>query len=226
MKFFVKPNFSDIFKFKGSSTRKEYWLFYFFFCLSTAGVRYLTEIYNLKIISTFYYFVLLIPMMSISARRFRDIDMSGWNIFLLQIPLLGQLLGLYYFTKASKQHTGNYRLIFSTPERVLFISIYLYSFFPMFLLGLKGVCGSSGLLFYDLVKMGMPWSKLELYSTLSKWVEKLPSLHEKEGQLCAGPLDSFLLSLPFLTNVIIGFIIFIVLKKMTLRVIKKSNLNN
>jgi len=92
--------------FTGRASRREYWYFalahfivtFLFSLLITIVAR--AEIASLSnlvaSISGIYHFASIIPYWALAVRRLHDIDKSGWNIFLLFIPLIGGIWLLVY----------------------------------------------------------------------------------------------------------------------------------
>lgn len=80
---------------------------------------------------------------------------------------------------------------------------------PFIMMGLVGICGSSGLIFLGPFLFGMPWSKL-VGPSLEEFLSYFPSLHSAVNGKCAGPLDSIALTLPCLINFIIIFYLILV----------------
>lgn len=87
--------------FQGRSRRAEYWYFTLFnvilnfvFALIVQAVgdwfNFVTMIIGLA---------LIIPSIAVTIRRFHDIDMSGWWILTLLIPLVNIVLILVWFTR-------------------------------------------------------------------------------------------------------------------------------
>ncbi|QYK02261.1 DUF805 domain-containing protein [Shewanella psychrotolerans] len=96
--------------FTGRARRTEFWmyiLFYFIFYIALAvvdgilGTFALTGIFSL---------VMLIPSLSISARRLHDTGRSGWWQLLCLIPLIGAIVLIIFYAQDSvedNEYGGN-----------------------------------------------------------------------------------------------------------------------
>ena len=67
--------------FSGRSTREEYWMFTLiylvvYFCLSTIAFLLNSDVFS--IILTILSFAVIVPSLSITARRLHDVGRSGW----------------------------------------------------------------------------------------------------------------------------------------------------
>lgn len=100
MEFYI-DGLKKYFDFTGVASRQQYWMFFLFSILvfiplvivdSLLGVEFLGAIYNLAIV---------IPTVSIAARRFHDIGKSGWWQLILLIPLIGLLIFIYFMCQKS-----------------------------------------------------------------------------------------------------------------------------
>ncbi len=78
-------------QFSGRATRSEYWWFYLITFAVSILASILDTIFNipLGLISVIYFFVSLIPTISIQIRRLHDVDKSGWYILLNFVIIIG-----------------------------------------------------------------------------------------------------------------------------------------
>tara|TARA_X000000368_G_scaffold304570_1_gene242912 strand:- start:1062 stop:1523 length:462 start_codon:yes stop_codon:yes gene_type:complete len=119
MSFFdaVASAFKRYFDFSGRSSRSEFWWFFLFCCLLYMLAFSLSanelspfdeaalsnpEAFLAKSLTSWFgiaFIVTLIPSISISVRRFHDINMSGWWYVALQIvpSVLGQYIFIFSF---------------------------------------------------------------------------------------------------------------------------------
>jgi uncharacterized membrane protein YhaH (DUF805 family) len=91
----------------GCATRKEYWIFYSVPLL----IYILGKMYPEGIIVTiaaFLLLILLLPLITISIRRFHDAGFSGWWVVLTFIPIVG-LLTVVIMLMPSKMDGNKYR---------------------------------------------------------------------------------------------------------------------
>lgn len=91
------------FDFSGRSTRSEFWWFSLFQILSVIAVSIV-----LPFLSMLYTLILFIPAISVSIRRLHDIGKSGWWLLALVIPLIGAIILLVFWIKASEQSSNKW----------------------------------------------------------------------------------------------------------------------
>ena len=89
--------------FSGRSTVKEFWL-PVLFNLVISGI--LTAISTT--LGSIFSLLILIPSLSNAIRRMHDINKSGWNLLLALIPLVGWIIVLVYYCKATVEEGNNY----------------------------------------------------------------------------------------------------------------------
>jgi uncharacterized membrane protein YhaH (DUF805 family) len=97
----IKAGFTNWIDFSGRATRSEYWYFTLFLVL-TGMVTGIVDIAVFKIalksssngpITNLVSLLTFIPMLSLSVRRFHDIDKSGWWYIGVLIPIIGWIVG-------------------------------------------------------------------------------------------------------------------------------------
>jgi len=106
--YFVEP-IHKAFDFKGRSTRKQFWMFLGLSCIVSTlllfiGVKMMTFSpgFNYNILNNIYAFLIIIPTISISCRRIKDMGLSPFWIFGLFIPFVGPLVVLIMFLMPTK----------------------------------------------------------------------------------------------------------------------------
>jgi uncharacterized membrane protein YhaH (DUF805 family) len=79
--------------FSGRATRSEYWWFYLVTIAVSILISILESILNIPfgLISVLYFFISLIPNLSIQVRRLHDVDKSGWYILLNFLIIIGSI---------------------------------------------------------------------------------------------------------------------------------------
>jgi uncharacterized membrane protein YhaH (DUF805 family) len=82
--------------FSGRAGRPEFWWFFLFQVVVMVVTGMLGEILN-----GLAALALLLPGLSVGARRLHDIGKSGWFLLLGLIPILGFLILLYWFVQPS-----------------------------------------------------------------------------------------------------------------------------
>ena len=98
----IKTCFKKYITIKGRASRSEYWWFQAMFAPLTMFVVIMSEAENLEnsseLILWFYLFcfivvlVSIIPLITVTIRRFHDTNKSGWYFFLGLIPFVGSLI--------------------------------------------------------------------------------------------------------------------------------------
>jgi uncharacterized membrane protein YhaH (DUF805 family) len=99
--------FTDAFKkyadFSGRATRTQYWMY-----ILIASIIYLVLAVVDALLGTFIFAVIynlgiLIPSISIAARRLHDTDRTGWWQLILFIPLIGSIILLVFLVQDSRE---------------------------------------------------------------------------------------------------------------------------
>lgn len=95
--------------FKGRASRAEYWAyaavnFIVFAALDLIG----SASSPIRIVSILWALALLIPGLSVAARRLHDTDKSGWLLLLYLIPVIGFLIILVFLVLAGNQQNNKY----------------------------------------------------------------------------------------------------------------------
>jgi uncharacterized membrane protein YhaH (DUF805 family) len=87
MDYFVGPlkKYAD---FTGRARRREYWMF----ILICTIINIILALLNLDLISLIMSFLLLIPNISLAARRLHDTGRSGWWQVIILIPVIGFII--------------------------------------------------------------------------------------------------------------------------------------
>lgn len=96
--------------FSGRATREEFWMYILFLILAAivvAGVDIAFGTfggqYGTGLFSSLFDLALLLPTLAVMVRRLHDTDHRGWWVLVLLIPLVGWLVLLYFFGKASDE---------------------------------------------------------------------------------------------------------------------------
>ena len=78
-------------QFSGRSTRNEYWWFYLITTAVSLLLAIIDSVFSIPftLLSTIYFFVSLIPSLSIQVRRLHDVDKSGWYMLLNFVIIIG-----------------------------------------------------------------------------------------------------------------------------------------
>jgi uncharacterized membrane protein YhaH (DUF805 family) len=94
-KYFKIATFDKFATFSGRARRAEFWYFMLAYIIFSVISSMLDDIFKTRflsgtsgIISLVVYILLFIPGLSVSVRRLHDINVSGWWILMMYIPLL------------------------------------------------------------------------------------------------------------------------------------------
>jgi len=83
--------------FSGRARRKEYWMFVLIYMV----INIILAILGLDIISMIVGLALLIPSISIGARRLHDTGRSGWWQLIYFVPLIGLIVMIVFLVQDS-----------------------------------------------------------------------------------------------------------------------------
>ncbi|WP_133011798.1 DUF805 domain-containing protein [Marinomonas flavescens] len=89
--------------FSGRARRKEYWMFILIYII----INVVLAVLGLNVISMLVGLGLLIPSISIAARRLHDTGRSGWWQLIVLLPLIGFIV-LIVFLVQDGQETNDY----------------------------------------------------------------------------------------------------------------------
>jgi len=83
--------------FNGRARRKEYWMFVLIYMI----INIILAVLGLDIISAIVGLGLLIPSLSIGARRLHDTGRSGWWQLIYLVPLIGLIVMIIFLVQDS-----------------------------------------------------------------------------------------------------------------------------
>jgi uncharacterized membrane protein YhaH (DUF805 family) len=105
----VKDGFDHYTKFDGRASRPAYWWWFLFGILVGIAANIIDAIIgSFGIISGLAGLALLLPGLSVSIRRFHDINRSGWWILIFIVPIVGFVLWLIWFTREGDPGENQY----------------------------------------------------------------------------------------------------------------------
>jgi uncharacterized membrane protein YhaH (DUF805 family) len=82
--------------FTGRARRKEYWMFLLIYVVIFIALSVIDSVLGTAVLSTIYSLAMIIPCISIGARRLHDTGRSGWWQLIQLIPLLGTIVLLIF----------------------------------------------------------------------------------------------------------------------------------
>ena len=98
MEWFKKVVFHNYANFKGRARRKEYWMFHLFYVLFIWFLTFLVVFDEAFVVLLFIFtLAMLMPVISVTARRLHDIGKSGWLTLIMLIPFIGSIVLLVFF---------------------------------------------------------------------------------------------------------------------------------
>lgn len=113
----IRAVFTNIFKFDGRARRKEYWTFMLFYFLIMFGAMFLDVAtgYNSYThgsvygpITTTAYFIILVPWLAVTIRRFHDCGYSWAYILWVFLPIAGGIIVFIATIEDSEKKANEY----------------------------------------------------------------------------------------------------------------------
>ena len=88
--------------FSGRATRKAYWMFVLFYTIFIIALSVVDAFIGTAFLAMIFSLALLIPSISIGARRLHDTGRSGWWQLIALIPLIGIIVLIVFFVQDSR----------------------------------------------------------------------------------------------------------------------------
>lgn len=89
--------------FSGRASRQEYWMFILFYMIFYIVLSVIDGILDTMLLSIVFSLALLIPSISIAARRLHDTSRTGWWQLIAFIPLIGAIVLLVFLVQDSHE---------------------------------------------------------------------------------------------------------------------------
>ena len=100
MEYFIDAlrKFAD---FNGRARRKQYWMFCLVYVLIVIALSLIDEFVGTSVLSIIFTTIMLVPSISIAARRLHDTGRSGWWQLIAIIPLIGGIVLIVFLAQDS-----------------------------------------------------------------------------------------------------------------------------
>ena len=102
MDFFVAA-FNQYADFKGRTSRQGYWMFMLFYFIFYIVLAVADSLLGTVFLAGIFTLVLMVPSISISARRLHDTGRSGWWQLISLVPLIGIIVLIYFLVGGSEE---------------------------------------------------------------------------------------------------------------------------
>ena len=100
--------------FSGRARRKEYWMFILFYFIIYISLVIVDSLIGTMFLALIFALAMLVPSISIAARRLHDTGRSGWWQLISLIPLIGAIVLIVFLVQDSheeNQYGPNPKLI-------------------------------------------------------------------------------------------------------------------
>lgn len=94
--------------FNGRARREQYWMFILFYVIFYVGLAIIDWILGLGFLTLIYSLALLIPSLSVGARRLHDTNRTGWWQLIGLIPLIGFIVLIIFYVQDSQPGENQY----------------------------------------------------------------------------------------------------------------------
>jgi uncharacterized membrane protein YhaH (DUF805 family) len=100
-------NFIDAFRnfanFSGRARRTQYWMFTLFVVMFSIAIAIVEVFLGTMFIGGLFSLAVLVPSISLAARRLHDTGRSGWWQLILLVPLIGFIVLIVFLVQDSKE---------------------------------------------------------------------------------------------------------------------------
>ncbi|WP_081790935.1 DUF805 domain-containing protein [Deinococcus phoenicis] len=117
MNAFVRAMSVQYADFRGRTRRRDLAMFLLFYLLSIFLFALIIGLLatllgwsnqTAELMGNIYFFITMIPILAIFVRRLHDIGRSGWYVLFAFVPVVGIIIYLFWFTKASQLGTNKW----------------------------------------------------------------------------------------------------------------------
>ncbi|WP_339723190.1 DUF805 domain-containing protein [uncultured Paraglaciecola sp.] len=100
MDYFIGP-LKKYAEFTGRTRRKEYWMFFLIYTILIILLSVVDAVLGAGFLSLLFSLAMLVPSISIAARRLHDTGRSGWWQLISFIPLIGIIILIVFLVQDS-----------------------------------------------------------------------------------------------------------------------------
>jgi len=94
--------------FQGRAARQEYWMFILFYVIFYIAALVIDAVIGFGVVALIYSLALMLPSLSVGARRLHDIGRTGWWQLIALIPLVGAIVLLVFYVQDSTPGDNQY----------------------------------------------------------------------------------------------------------------------
>jgi uncharacterized membrane protein YhaH (DUF805 family) len=95
--------FKNFANFSDRARRKQYWMFTLFSVLISIAIAIFEAFLGTFFIGALFSLAVLVPSISIAARRLHDTGRSGWWQLIILVPLIGLIVLIVFLVQDSKE---------------------------------------------------------------------------------------------------------------------------
>ncbi len=94
--------------FNGRARRQEFWMYVLFYMIFYIVLAVIDAITGIGLLAFIYSLALLVPSLSVGARRLHDTGRSGWWQLIGLIPLIGAIVLIVFYVQDSTPGENQY----------------------------------------------------------------------------------------------------------------------
>ena len=105
MEYFIDA-FKNYANFDGRATRTQYWMYILVYVIIAVILAVLDNVLGTGFLGLVFSLVMLVPSISIAARRLHDMGRSGWWQLIVLIPLVGSIVLLVFLVQPTREDSA------------------------------------------------------------------------------------------------------------------------